>query len=71
MKAFDRVVAALSDGYWHDVTELGRKVAVSGEKLGKVLEFLKHYGFIHLSKGSVKLTDEMLKFQRVIQGLEN
>ncbi|MBA7497009.1 hypothetical protein ES702_07618 [subsurface metagenome] len=71
MEALDRVVAALSDGYWHDVTELGRKVAVIEDKLGKALEFLKEYGFIHQSKGSVRLTDEMMRFQQDIKKLEN
>lgn len=71
MEALDRVVESLSDGYWHDVTELGRKVAVSEDKLGKVLEFLKDMGFIHLSKGSAKVTNEMLRFQRDIKELEN
>ncbi len=71
MEALDRIVAALVDGYWHSVTELGRKVAISEGKLGKALGFLKDYGFIHLSEGSAKLTDEMATFQRDIRDLEN
>lgn len=71
MEALDRVVEFLSDGYWHTVFEIELKVKVDTNKLGKTLEFLKDYGFIHLSQGSAKLTGEMLKFQQDIKELEN
>lgn len=71
MEALDRIVAALVDGYWHEITELPSKVDLTEDKLGKALEFLRDYGFLHLSKGSAKLTDEMMQFQRDIKELEN
>lgn len=71
MDVIDQVVKVLSDGYWHGVTELGGKVALTEEKLGKVLAFLKDYGFIHLSEGSAKLTDKTLKWMRELKEPEN
>ncbi|MBA7661713.1 hypothetical protein ES703_69733 [subsurface metagenome] len=62
MEALDRLVETLSDGYWHDVSELPAKVDLTEGKLKKALEFLKTYGFIHLSKGNAKLTNTMLTF---------
>ncbi len=63
MEALDRIVDVLSDGYWHTVLEIEFKVNLDRNKLDKTLEFLKDYGFIHLSNGSAKLTDVMLMFQ--------
>ena len=71
MEALDRIVATLSDGYWHEVLEIEFKTNVDINKLGKALKFLKDYGFIHLSKDSAKLTDEMRTFQHDIRDLEN
>lgn len=71
MEALDRLVETLSDGYWHKVNKLRAKVDLTEKKLEKALEFLKTYGFIHLSKGGAKLTNEMLMFQHDIRDLEN
>ncbi len=71
MEALDRIVAVLSDGYWHEINELPAKADLTEDKLRKALEFLKDYGFIHLSKSSAKITNEMLTFQLDIKALEN
>lgn len=69
MEALDRIVEFLSDGYWHEILELEFKLNFEINKLNKALEFLKKYGFIHQSQESVRLTDEMAKFQHDLKEL--
>ena len=57
------ILDALSDGEWHQFDELTAETSIAKEKVLRVVNFFRDYGFIEISVGgeAAKLDKDYLK----------
>ena len=72
MPTIDELLVLLQDNKWHNLTELTQHVALSSDKLEKVVNFLTEYGFVQLDKNpqKVKIEPKLLTLLTEIRRLE-
>ncbi|RLI41132.1 hypothetical protein DRO59_07725 [Candidatus Bathyarchaeota archaeon] len=60
------VLEMLEDGRWHTLKEIREKIKLSENKIQRIVEFLKGYGFVLMDeeKGWIKLDETVKEFLR-------
>lgn len=64
MQEIDEVVSLIGDGQWHGLKEIGSKSRLPKPIIGKILEFLANYCFVHFDsqRKTVRITPSLSKF---------
>lgn len=61
MHTLEQLTAVLEDGEWHDTASLRKDADIPKTVLKAIIDFLEEYGFIEVSKNTVRLSPSLLK----------
>jgi len=58
MSTIDEILELLSDGEWHNITEISKSLKMSFEELDSIIHFLSKYGFVEIGDDLIKVKIE-------------
>jgi hypothetical protein len=58
MSTIDEILELLSDGEWHNITEISKSLKMPFEELDSIIHFLSKYGFVEIGDDLIKVKME-------------
>jgi len=68
MRVLDKALEILSDGEWHSLVELSRRLELNKTKQLLLFNFLINYNFCDAKRNSLKAREDFVTFFKRLEG---